>query len=75
VRRLLSRPDEGTTVTDAATRLNFFHFGHFSGHYRNLFGETPSQTLRQARSHLSAEKNSVRQPGRRWTCAAGEDRR
>jgi AraC-like DNA-binding protein len=49
VRRLLGRPDARTTVTDAATTQSFFHFGHFSGQYRDLFGETPSQTLRHAR--------------------------
>jgi AraC family ethanolamine operon transcriptional activator len=46
VRRCLSHAgDEAATVTTAATRFGFFHFGHFAQQYRSLFGETPSQTL------------------------------
>lgn len=37
------------SVTEAATRLGFWHFGHFARDYRMLFGETPSQTLRRQR--------------------------
>jgi AraC family ethanolamine operon transcriptional activator len=48
-RRRLANPDADTTVTTVATSLNFFHFGHFTHHYTQLFGETPSQTLRRAR--------------------------
>jgi len=50
VRRLLTRPDDATSVTGAATQLGFFHFGHFARHYVGLFGERPSLTLRRARS-------------------------
>jgi AraC family ethanolamine operon transcriptional activator len=49
VRRMLNRPSDMTTVTEAATRYGFFHFGHFSRAYRHLFGEVPSETLRRAR--------------------------
>jgi AraC family transcriptional regulator, ethanolamine operon transcriptional activator len=38
------------SVTAAATRFGFYHFGHFAQHYRALFGEQPSQTLRRHRS-------------------------
>jgi AraC family ethanolamine operon transcriptional activator len=48
-RRRLRRPDDRTTVTDAATAFGFFHFGHFGRQYRALFGEPPSQTLRRTR--------------------------
>jgi AraC family ethanolamine operon transcriptional activator len=48
-RRLLSAPGRDTCVTQVATSLNFFHFGHFSHHYARLFGETPLQTLRRGR--------------------------
>jgi AraC family ethanolamine operon transcriptional activator len=37
------------SVTEAATDWGFYHFGEFSGAYRRLFDETPSQTLRRAR--------------------------
>jgi AraC family ethanolamine operon transcriptional activator len=59
VRQQLSQADEGTTVTDVATSSGFFHFGHFSTHYRSLFGETPSQTLRMARGHRYAAPRSA----------------
>jgi AraC family transcriptional regulator, ethanolamine operon transcriptional activator len=38
------------SVTAAATRFGFYHFGHFAQHYQALFGERPSQTLRRHRS-------------------------
>jgi len=52
VRRALlaAVPGEGTTVTDAAMRWGFSHLGNFSMVYRQRFGESPSQTLRGARS-------------------------
>ncbi|MCX8521174.1 MAG: helix-turn-helix domain-containing protein [Rhodoferax sp.] len=36
----------GHPVTDAATASGFWHFGHFSHDYQQMFGELPSQTLR-----------------------------
>jgi AraC family ethanolamine operon transcriptional activator len=33
------------TVTDVAMRWGFVHLGYFSRAYRDLFGETPSETL------------------------------
>ena len=58
-------PDDATTVTDTATKLNFFHFGRFSSQYRQLFGETPSETLRRARGGA----RMTPRPG--WTVGAG----
>jgi AraC-like DNA-binding protein len=37
------------TVTDVALRWGFAHLGRFTGHYRQTYGETPSQTLRGPR--------------------------
>jgi AraC-like DNA-binding protein len=34
------------TVTAVASRWGFLHFGRFAQQYRELFGESPSQTLR-----------------------------
>ena len=36
------------TVTDAALDNGFEHFGRFAYHYRTLFGEIPSTTLKRA---------------------------
>ena len=45
-RRDLIIADPGkTTVTDVAARWHFWHFGRFSIEYRNLYGESPSETL------------------------------
>lgn len=41
------------SVTEAATHSGFWHFGHFAQHYRRMFGELPSSTLR--RHHGLAE--------------------
>ena len=38
-------PDD-VTVTMVAGRWGFVHLGRFAGQYRQLFGETPSETLR-----------------------------
>ncbi len=48
--RMLLRPTDETTVTDAATQFGFYHFGHFARVYARLFGERPSETLRRAKS-------------------------
>jgi AraC family ethanolamine operon transcriptional activator len=41
-----SDPEE-TTVTQVAFGLGFWDLGRFAGAYRRLFGERPSETLRQ----------------------------
>jgi AraC family ethanolamine operon transcriptional activator len=38
------------TVSAVATRYGLWHFGRFSVQYRRAFGESPSVTLRRARS-------------------------
>jgi len=37
------------SVTEAATDLGFWHFGHFARDYQQMFGELPSQTFRRYR--------------------------
>lgn len=50
-RRMLSHPEAETTVTTVAIDCGFFHFGRFSGRYRQAFGESPSATLTRGRRH------------------------
>jgi AraC family ethanolamine operon transcriptional activator len=40
------------TVADVAFKKGFSDFGRFSGYYRSLFGESPSETLRSARMKM-----------------------
>jgi AraC-like DNA-binding protein len=50
-RRALRQADpELTRVTDVATDLGFWELGRFSVKYREIFGESPSTTLRTAAS-------------------------
>jgi AraC family ethanolamine operon transcriptional activator len=51
VRRRLK---EARSVTDAATELGFWHFGHFSRDYKELFGELPSETRERSRNRCAA---------------------
>ncbi len=51
VRQMLLRADHGTSVTDAALAWGFSQLGRFSGEYKKRFGESPSDTLRFARTH------------------------
>ena len=48
-RRALRQSDpDATRVTDVATNLGFWELGRFSVNYRQIFGESPSTTLRAA---------------------------
>ena len=46
-KELIRRDPVPGAVTDAALRCGFDHFGRFSVIYRDLFGESPSETLRR----------------------------
>lgn len=45
-RRLGTSAAHDLPVGDAAAEMGFFHLSHFARHYRELFGELPSDTLR-----------------------------
>lgn len=45
---LLAADPAQDTVTEIATKWNFFHLGRFSGDYRKAFGEPPSATLKRS---------------------------
>jgi AraC family ethanolamine operon transcriptional activator len=55
---LVTRPGE-TTVGDIAYRTGFLEPGRFATSYRQLFGESPSQTLRRERSNELAAKQPL----------------
>jgi len=48
-RKDLKKARRGTTVAGVATTWGFFRLGYFSGDYRAMFGEMPSETLCRAR--------------------------
>jgi AraC-like DNA-binding protein len=52
VRELLQRPHNGKSIVDIAADHGFWHMGHFAEHYRYLFGETASETVRNARESV-----------------------
>jgi AraC-like DNA-binding protein len=47
-RAMLSSGNPGMTVASAASVCNFANQGHFARHYREAFGELPSDTLSRA---------------------------
>lgn len=49
-RELRERCSASRTVRDVAAEWGFWHFSQFSSDYRKLFGQSPSQSLRQ-RTH------------------------
>jgi AraC family ethanolamine operon transcriptional activator len=50
VRRLLHAPsNDPPLVKSAALSHGFWHLGHFARDYRELFGETPSETAARRR--------------------------
>jgi len=50
--RLLEAAERPTTVTQVALDHGFWELGRFSGAYRAMFGETPSETLRRVQGGL-----------------------
>lgn len=44
-RTLLAEAPKPGVIKEVALKWGFWHMGHFSKHYRSLFGECPTQTL------------------------------
>jgi transcriptional regulator GlxA family with amidase domain len=68
---LLSAREQPITVTEIATDHGFAELGRFSVEYRKVFGESPSETLHQARvsnrMNASVAGGSVEYPiSHRW---------
>ncbi|MGJ4953402.1 PAS domain-containing protein [Bradyrhizobium sp. HKCCYLS20291] len=47
-RRMLCAPEPGDTVMSIALRCGFNNPGHFAKEYRKIYGESPSESLRDA---------------------------
>jgi AraC-like DNA-binding protein len=69
-RELRTGRSRSLRVSDVALRWGFTHFGRFSGEYRRMFGESPSETLRRGSQTESTRQDSM--PGKQHR--AGEAR-
>lgn len=50
VRRALKKAKEDQSIADIASYWGFWHAGQFSKDYKQLFGETPSETVKHSQS-------------------------
>jgi transcriptional regulator GlxA family with amidase domain len=60
-RELLEAPEGDFTVTDVAQRTGFTQLARFSGNYKAVYGEYPSQTLGRVAVQRSEEKDARRE--------------
>lgn len=51
IRRLLLNADNELGIADLALDFGFFHIGTFNAQYKNLFGETPTQTIKRSETY------------------------
>lgn len=51
IRRMLLKDDDNIVIADVALNFGFFHLGTFNSQYKQLFGETPSQTIQRAENY------------------------
>ncbi|MEG3755416.1 helix-turn-helix domain-containing protein [Psychromonas arctica] len=48
IRRILLKEGNQNSIADLALNFGFFHISTFNAHYKELFGETPTQTIQRA---------------------------
>lgn len=51
IRRLLIETNEPLVISDLAMEYGFYHISTFNEHYKQLFGETPTQTMLRATTY------------------------
>src|SRR6202045_857493 len=68
---LASHSPDSVTVTMVAGRWGFVHLGRVASQYRELFGETPSETLRAGAASLSHTASSTEGPHAAATVTKG----
>lgn len=51
IRRILLKQDNDSAIADVALNFGFFHLGTFNSQYKQLFAETPTQTMQRASSY------------------------
>lgn len=59
IRRILLNMETDITITDLALNYGFFHLGTFNNQYKQLFAETPTQTMQRA-THYQQNTIKVR---------------
>tara|TARA_R110001592_G_scaffold346759_2_gene639523 strand:+ start:375 stop:1412 length:1038 start_codon:yes stop_codon:yes gene_type:complete len=59
IRRLLLNTDNDISIADLALDFGFFHIATFNAQYKDLFGETPTQTIKRSENyqHPIMQKN------------------
>ena len=54
IRRILLKGETERSISDLALDLGFFHISTFNAQYKQLFGETPTQTIQRAASYQNS---------------------
>jgi len=60
IRRILQYNRKNIVVSDLAIEYGFYHISSFNYHYKQLFGETPTQTMLRAETYKISLRNVVR---------------
>ncbi|MBB1273950.1 helix-turn-helix domain-containing protein [Psychromonas sp. SR45-3] len=62
IRRILLSSEQQITIADLALNFGFFHLGTFNAQYKQLFAETPTQTLQRSERYQNAKisKNTLK---------------
>ncbi|ABM02141.1 transcriptional regulator, AraC family [Psychromonas ingrahamii 37] len=54
IRRILLRDETEVIISDLALDFGFFHISTFNAHYKQLFEETPTQTIQRSANYKNA---------------------